>query len=90
MTYVVTQPCFGCKYTDCVTVCPCSSFHEGEKMLYINPDSCIDCEACAAECPTQAILPDLDVPEHLEPFIKLNEEMSQICPTITEKQSPLP
>ena len=51
MTHVVTKPCDGCRYTDCVVVCPVECFYEGETMLYINPDECIDCEACVAECP---------------------------------------
>ena len=48
MAYVVTAPCFGCKYTDCVVVCPCDCFHEGEKMLYIDPMECIDCNLTIA------------------------------------------
>ena len=89
MTYVVTSPCFGCKYTDCAVVCPCESFHEGEKMLYIDPDSCIDCDACKAECPVEAIFPDYEVPDPWQDFIALNAEMSQQTPLITEKKTPL-
>src|SRR6185312_13622857 len=55
MTHVVCEPCFACKYTDCVVVCPVECFYEGEKMLYIHPDECIDCEACVPECPVEAI-----------------------------------
>src|SRR5262245_30204626 len=55
MAFVVTEPCVGCKYTDCVAACPAECFHEGERMLYINPDDCLDCEACVPECPVQAI-----------------------------------
>ena len=55
MAYVVTAPCFGCKYTDCVVVCPAECFHEGEQMLYIDPESCLDCDACRPECPVDAI-----------------------------------
>ena len=51
MTYVVTAHCNGCKYTDCVEVCPVEAFHEGPEMVYINPESCIDCNACVEECP---------------------------------------
>ena len=49
MAHVVAQPCFDCKYTDCVLVCPVDCFHQGEKMLYIHPDECIDCLACVRE-----------------------------------------
>lgn len=89
MTYVVTEPCFGCKYTDCVVVCPTNSFREGEKMLYIDPDSCVDCDACRPECPVNAIFYEDDVPDQWREFIALNAEMSQQCPVILEKQEPL-
>lgn len=89
MAMVVTEPCFGCKYTECVTVCPCDCFHEGESMLYINPDDCIDCWACVDVCPTQAIYQQEDVPESWAEFIDLNREMAPQCPPITQKQQPL-
>ena len=60
MAYVVTAPCFGCKYTDCVVVCPCDCFYEGEKMLYIDPEACIDCGLCLPECPIGAIVENED------------------------------
>ena len=89
MTYVVTQPCFGCKYTDCVVVCPADSFREGEKMLYIDPTSCIDCDACVPECPVEAIFYEERVPTEWRDFIALNAEMAPLCPEITCKQPPL-
>ena len=55
MTHIVAEPCFKCKYTDCVTVCPVECFYEGEDILVIHPDECIDCEACVPECPVEAI-----------------------------------
>lgn len=89
MTMVVTEPCFGCKHTLCVSVCPCDSFREGEQMLFIDPESCIDCEACIAECPTQAIFYEDNVPEPWRDYIDLNREMASQCPIITEKKTPL-
>ena len=89
MTYVVTEPCFGCKYTDCVVVCPMECFYEGEKMLYIDPESCVDCGACEPECPVEAIFYDEDVPEKWQPYIELNAELSQTTPRVTEKKTPL-
>jgi ferredoxin len=89
MAMVVTQPCFGCKYTDCVVVCPCEAFHEGESMLYIHPDECIDCEACIPECPVSAIYYEGDVPAEWSEFIELNRELAAISPRITEKKTPL-
>ncbi len=89
MTYVVTEPCFGCKYTDCVVVCPVDCFYEGEKMLYIHPNECIDCDACLPECPVEAIFLEADVPEEWKDFTALNAEMAPQCPVITEQKEPL-
>ena len=89
MTYVVTSHCLGCKYTDCVDVCPVEAFHEGPEMVYINPDSCIDCDACLEECPVEAIYSDMDLPEKYEYYLKLNEERSKEYPIILEKKDPL-
>jgi ferredoxin len=89
MAFVVTSPCFGCKYTDCVVVCPCECFHEGEQMLYIDPDECIDCWACVPEWPVSAIFHEDNVPEEEREFIALNAEMSKILPSITRKKTPL-
>lgn len=90
MAYVVAAPCFGCKYTDCVVVCPCDCFHEGEQMLYIDPEECIDCDACLPECPVSAIFPDERVPEEWQEFIALNAEMAPKLPSITIRKPPLP
>jgi len=89
VTYVVTQPCFGCKYTDCVVVCPCDCFREGEKMLYIDPEECIDCNACVPECPVEAIFYEEKVPSEWQEFIALNAEMAPKCPPIVTRQAPL-
>lgn len=89
MAFVVTEPCFGCKFTDCVVVCPCDCFREGEKMLYIDPHDCIDCNMCRAECPVEAIFYEDDVPEPWREYIALNAEMAKSCPPITERKEPL-
>jgi ferredoxin len=89
MATVVTSPCFGCKYTDCVVACPTDAFREGEQMLYIDPETCIDCGACEPECPVSAIFYEDNVPEHDRPFIELNAEMSRLCPPIVERRTPL-
>ncbi|MCK7499799.1 MAG: ferredoxin family protein, partial [Comamonadaceae bacterium] len=62
MTYVVTESCIKCKYTDCVDVCPVDCFREGPNFLVIDPDECIDCTLCVAECPVEAIFAEDDVP----------------------------
>lgn len=89
MAYVVTEPCDGCKYTDCVVVCPCDCFREGEGMLYIDPDECIDCDACRSECPVEAIFHEDEVPAEWSSYIQLNADMAAKCPPITEKKPPL-
>ena len=60
MTYIVNERCIKCKYTDCVEVCPVDCFYEGENMLVIHPDECIDCGVCEPECPVDAIKPDTE------------------------------
>ncbi|MCL4112633.1 UNVERIFIED_CONTAM: hypothetical protein GTU68_044019 [Idotea baltica] len=86
MTHVVTEACFDCKHTECVTDCPTDAFREGERMLYIDPEACIDCYHCQSVCPEDAIFEECDVPEQWQPFISLNAEMSAVCPEITEKR----
>ena len=60
MTYVVNESCIKCKLMDCVEVCPVDCFYEGENMLVIHPDECIDCGVCEPECPVDAIKPDTE------------------------------
>ncbi|MEM6476065.1 MAG: ferredoxin FdxA [Pseudomonadota bacterium] len=87
MTYVVTDNCIACKYTDCVEVCPVDCFYEGENMLIINPDECIDCGVCEPECPAEAILPDTE--EGLEKWIELASKFSPEWPNITSQKEPM-
>ncbi|MEC8507566.1 MAG: 4Fe-4S binding protein [Planctomycetota bacterium] len=89
MPHVVAKPCDGCRYTDCVVVCPVECFYEGEKMLYINPDECIDCEACVPECPVEAIFHEDDLPDEWKEYIEINADQSQSTENITEKKKPL-
>ena len=89
MTHVVTKPCDGCRYTDCVVVCPVECFYEDKTMLYIHPDECIDCEACVPECPVEAIYHEDDVPDEWKDFIQLNADKAPDCENITEKKEPL-
>ncbi len=77
MTYVVTEPCINCKYTNCAAVCPVDAFREGPNFLTIDPIDCIDCDACVPECPVEAIFPDDEVPEKWEHYIELNEELAE-------------
>ena len=90
MTFVVTENCIKCKYTDCVAVCPVDCFVVGPNFLAINPDECIDCAVCVPECPAEAIYSDLDVPESQKDFIALNAELAKIWPKITKQRDPLP
>jgi len=86
MPYIVTEACIKCKYTDCVEVCPVDCFYEGENMLVIHPDECIDCGVCEPECPVDAIKPDTE--PGLEKFLELNAEYAKSWPNITVKKEP--
>src|SRR5215475_7717921 len=88
MTHVVSESCIRCKYTDCVDVCPVDCFREGPNMLVIDPDECIDCAVCIPECPVNAIYADVDVPQALIKFIKLNAELTSSFPTIVGTKTP--
>ncbi|HVC49334.1 MAG TPA: ferredoxin FdxA [Burkholderiales bacterium] len=90
MTYVVTENCIKCKYTDCVDVCPVDCFVEGPNFLAINPEECIDCTLCVAECPAEAIYADVDLPEDQQDFIGINAELSKIWPMISARKEPPP
>jgi ferredoxin len=83
MTYIVNENCIKCKLMDCVEVCPVDCFHEGENMLVIHPDECIDCGVCEPECPVEAIVPDTE-PE-TEQWVEINREYSEKWPNITRK-----
>jgi len=89
MTHVVAEPCFDCKYTDCVVACPVDCFYQSEQLLYIHPDECIDCEACVPECPVEAIFHEDNLPEQWKEYAALNAEMARQSPNIAEKQEPL-
>ena len=84
MTFVVTERCIKCKFTDCVEVCPVDCFHEGPNFLVIDPDECIDCTLCEPECPVDAIYSEDELPPGQEIFLDLNAELSQDWPVITE------
>lgn len=84
MTYIVNDKCIRCKYTDCVEVCPVDCFYEGESMLVIHPDECIDCGVCEPECPPEAILPDTD--QGAEKWLQFNADKSVVWPNITRRK----
>jgi ferredoxin len=90
MTFVITENCIKCKFTDCVDVCPVDCFREGPNFLVIDPDECIDCTLCEPECPANAIFAEDEVPEGQEIFIKLNAELAKLWPAITDVKPPLP
>jgi ferredoxin len=89
MTFVVTENCIKCKFTDCVEVCPVDCFYEGENMLVIHPDECIDCGVCVPECPAEAIFSDAE-PAATEEWLELNRKYAELWPNITSKTAPLP
>lgn len=90
MAFVVAEPCIKCKFTDCVDACPADCFMEGANMLVIDPDGCIDCQACVPECPVEAIFYEEDLPAKWVHYIELNRRLAKSWPTITAAQDPLP
>ena len=86
MPHIVAEPCVKCKYTDCVTVCPVDCFHEGENMLVIDPEECIDCGACIPECPAEAIFLDEDLPAQWNEYLELNARLAAQWPVLTEQR----
>jgi len=86
MTFVVTESCIKCKYTDCVEVCPVDCFYEGPNFLVIHPEECIDCALCEPECPVDAIVSEDDLPEDQKLFIELNARLAATWPNITVKK----
>lgn len=89
MTFVVTEKCVRCKYTDCVEVCPVDCFHEGPNFLIINPAECIDCTLCVPECPVEAIFSEQELPEHYHQYLQINRELADVWPVISEVKAPL-
>ena len=90
MTYLVNDKCIKCKLTDCVEVCPVDCFYEGENMLVINPDECIDCGVCEPECPIDAIVSDVSYNEQdKEKWLLINKKFSALWPNITKKIDPM-
>jgi ferredoxin len=90
MTYVVAEPCVNCRYTDCALVCPVEAFHLDDDMLVINPETCIDCDACVPECPVEAVFAEAGVPAEWAAFTQINAERALSgLPTITARMDPL-
>ena len=85
MPHIIAEPCIGTKDTSCVAVCPVDCIHptkdeaefETEEMLFIDPDTCIDCGLCVDECPVKAIFPEEDLPEEWQTYIAKNAEYYQ-------------
>ena len=86
MTDIVNEACIKCKLMDCVEGCPVDCFYEGENMLVISPEECIDCGVCEPECPVEAILPDTE--GDLAKWVEINGQYSELWPNITKKGEP--
>jgi ferredoxin len=83
MTYIVNEDCIRSKHIDCVEVCPVDCCYEGEIMLVINRDECIDCGVCEPECPASAIQPETD---DVHKWVTINAQYATIWPNITVKK----
>lgn len=90
MTFVVTDNCIKCKYTDCVEVCPVDCFHEGPNFMVIDPDECIDCALCEPECPAEAISSEDDLAPEMAVFLEINARKAKEWPGITAHKEALP
>lgn len=89
MPFIVTGKCVKCRYSDCVEVCPVDAFYEGENMLVINPDECIDCGVCEPECPIEAIKSDEELSSDEQKWADINTKFSALWPNITVSKGPL-
>jgi len=90
MTFVITEQCIRCKYTDCVEVCPVDCFYEGPNFLVIKPDECIDCALCEPECPVNAIYSEDDLPEKYQSFLVINKDLAEKWPNINRRKDAPP
>ena len=90
MTFVVIENGKGCRFTDCVAVCPVDCFHGDDEMLYIDPDECIDCGACVPECPVEAIFDETQLPEQYKDWTQINADKAKGLPVVNEKGDALP
>lgn len=90
MTYVVTDQCTGCRYTECVTVCPVECFHLDDEMTYIDPENCIDCGGCVPACPVGAIQASHLLAPEQQKWIEINRRRAAETPVITSRLAPLP
>lgn len=90
MAYVVTGECTDCRFTRCVEVCPVQCFHLDDRMVYIDPDTCIDCAGCVPACPVGAIADEFDLDEAKHEWIAINRERSAVVPRLEGPLEPLP
>jgi ferredoxin len=95
MAHIVTNKCNGCKFTDCVEVCPVACFYELDNQVVIHPDDCIDCTACVAACPVEAIYAEASLPAEFADNLEFNAIQSRQvkdsgAPAIAAKKDPLP
>ncbi len=93
MTYVITEACIGTKDRSCVDVCPVDCIHDegdDDKILYIDPDECIDCGACEPACPVNAIFAEDDVPDNLKAYTEINASGTRTRPAPARRSTPSP
>ena len=74
MTYVIGRACVDVMDKSCVLECPVDCIYEGERMLYIHPDECIDCDACVEACPVDACFAEDQLPEEWQKYTQINAD----------------
>ena len=82
MPYIIAEPCINVKDKACVEVCPVDCIYEGDTMLYIHPDECIDCGACEPVCPVKAIFAEDETPDQWKSFIEINKQFFKDHPGV--------
>ena len=74
MTYVITENCIDNMDKSCMDECPVDCIYEGDRMLYIQADECVDCGACLPVCPVDAIYYEDDLPDNLLHYKEINKK----------------
>lgn len=87
MTYVISAACVDVMHKACVQECPADCIYEGARVLYINPDECVDCGACKLACEADAIYYETDLPD--DQLRHLADNAAFFTETLPGREAPL-